>query len=101
MLAVKELAAHDVKGYSSKLYFFTFDLFGVLPVKSVISFPVIYTTRNDLDLLKLTASMHDHSYHLTLTNFSVTRNEIILNSQIICTKRDKEQQKEKLVKVKK
>lgn len=42
MLAVKELAAHNIKGYSCKLYYLTSDFFGLFPVKSVIPFLVIY-----------------------------------------------------------
>ena len=42
MLAVIEFAAHYVKGYTCKLYRFTIDLFGFLPVESVISFSIIY-----------------------------------------------------------
>ena len=41
MLAVQDLAVKDVKGYSSEFYFFTMDLLWLLPIKSVISFPVI------------------------------------------------------------
>ena len=54
MLAVKELAAHNIKGYSCKLYFLNSDLFGLLPVKSVVPFPVIYrqpATKTLKDLL--------------------------------------------------
>ena len=86
MLAVKEFAAHNIKGYSCKLYFLTSDLFGLLSEKSVVPFPVIYRQPATIALKDLLVT---HS--LTCGNILLKEMiNFILTHAYLFSKRDKE-----------
>ena len=83
MLAVKALAVHNIKGYSCKLYFFTSDFFGLLPVKSVVPFPVIYRQPTTITLKDLLVT-HSLSCGNILLKEMIS---FILNARILIYKK--------------